>query len=227
MPEPATSRCTSPTKVGRLASTCNQRSCRSRTSNMGSLTAEGPNGGPMSTSGARQPFRCNGILAATAAWPADVNAATCEGRTSRTSQPYTAWGSTADRQSRLHTEAGNSSMRSLRAVAKAFSSRGCKWDLVASCSFAPNTTPTILNDGEVLTSNPPACTAQRPGRLVHACTLVTLTPSRAHHCRYAAMRVSKSPKLPATNATSSAKLMEDTLHPGATSTPGPAARAQR
>ena len=49
-------RWTMPTKLGKFASSCNQLSRLSKTSNMGSFTAESPNGRPVTTSGARQTF---------------------------------------------------------------------------------------------------------------------------------------------------------------------------
>ena len=97
-------------------------------------------------------------------------------------------------------------------VAKAFATRGSRWVVLASCWLAPKTMLTILKVAEVATVLPAAWMWWVPGRFVHACTLVTRTPSSAHQPWYASTRVYSCCWLQATRATSSAKLTDGTRH---------------
>ena len=101
--------------------------------------------------------RETGGLPAMMARPAAVNEANWEGRISRTSQPWRAWGRTAVRQRRLQMEAGRGSARRRWVVAKARSKRGAKCKGVATASWAPKTTPTMRKVEEDVNVRPATC----------------------------------------------------------------------
>jgi hypothetical protein len=157
--------------------------------------------------------------------PKELSRDSWEGRMSRTSQPYTAWGRTVVRHNMLQMEAGMSKARNRSAVAIAFSRRGDICSCVATDSFCPNTTPTMRKVAEDCTTIPATVTVQGVP-FVHNCTLVTRSPKRAHHSKYPVMSTSMSSSDPATKVRSSAKL-SDGSSSSAMTTPKPVDRAHR